>query len=142
MELLGVELHGHVEAHLRELQRHKRALPAFFQLLARALRGDLLQVLVDAIQGAKLPEQVRRDLVAMTSSASKPSALIAGMFMASRISSRWSSCDLSSSGMAERCALYWGKISSLNSGIPPSHTTPRPTSSSVSSSLSSMLVKP
>ena len=59
-----------------------------------------------------------------------------------RISSMWSSCDLSSSGMAERCALYSGKISSLNSGIPPSHTTPRPTSSSVSSSLSNMLVKP
>src|SRR5215218_4053957 len=66
MELLGVELHGHVEAHLRELQRHKRALPAFFQLLARALRGDVLQVLIDAIQGAELTEQVRRALGAYT----------------------------------------------------------------------------
>src|SRR5215207_3885386 len=38
MERLGVQLYGYVEAHLRELQRHERALPAFFQLLARALR--------------------------------------------------------------------------------------------------------
>jgi hypothetical protein len=88
------------------------------------------------------PSGTWRDIVARASSASKPSALIAGTFMASRISSRWSSCDLSSSGIAERCALYSGKIFNLNSGIPPSHTTPRPTSSSVSSSLSSMLVKP
>ena len=66
MERLGVELHGHVEAHLRELQRHERALPAFFQLLARALRRDVLQVLVDAIQGAELSQQVRRALGAYT----------------------------------------------------------------------------
>src|SRR5215211_5668758 len=66
MELLRVELYGYVEAHLRELQRHERALSAFFQLLARALRRDVLQVLIDAIQGAELPEQVRRALGAYT----------------------------------------------------------------------------
>ena len=66
MELLGVEPHGHVETHLRELQRHERALPAFFQLLARAFRRDVLQVLIDAIQGAELFQQVRRALGAYT----------------------------------------------------------------------------
>jgi hypothetical protein len=81
--------------------------------------------------------------VASTSSASKPSALIAGMFMASKIWSRWSSCAFNSSGIEERWALYSGKISIRNAGFPASHTTPSPISSSSSlSSFNSMLVKP
>src|ERR671915_440329 len=55
---LGVELDGHVEAHLRQLQRHKGALAALFELGARALRGDLVQILVDALDGAELFEEV------------------------------------------------------------------------------------
>ena len=38
--------------------------------------------------------------------------------------------------------LETGKISTRNAGIPPSHTTPSPTSSSESSSFNTMLVKP
>ena len=52
------------------------------------------------------------------------------------------SCAFSSSGIADRWALYSGKISIRNAGFPLSHTTPIPTSSSVSRSFNNMLVNP
>jgi hypothetical protein len=72
---------------------------------------------------SSVPSGIWRDIVARASSASKPSARTAGMFMAVRISSRWSSWTFSSSGIDERWALYSGKTSILNCGFPLSHTT-------------------